>query len=259
MKPPTVNPGRRPPSVPAPPRAASPARPAGTYLGCPACGRLLSILWPTRSIVCSCGARVIPPAAGRREVGWPTAIAPSRLDAAVVPALLLLPARHLLAYDPAARPRLAAPARRGLRRARVRARSGSSRARSGDLDRDPIALALGACAAGLAVVYLWAALAGARPRCALALLVVAAACWSRCPTAGLRRDGRGHRTPLRPGRRRRAAAARHRQDPRRARARTAPTTRTACSAARRASRTSGPSTAAIRSSTITPTCPGRTS
>lgn len=46
----------------APPRIAAAPRPAGTYLGCPACGRLLSIFWPTRSIVCSCGARVIPPA-----------------------------------------------------------------------------------------------------------------------------------------------------------------------------------------------------
>lgn len=45
----------------APPRLASPARPSGTYLGCPACGRLLRIFWPTRSIVCSCGSRVIPP------------------------------------------------------------------------------------------------------------------------------------------------------------------------------------------------------
>jgi hypothetical protein len=51
--------------VPAAPRPAaarltSPARPAGTYLGCGACGRLLRIQWATRSIVCSCGARVNP-------------------------------------------------------------------------------------------------------------------------------------------------------------------------------------------------------
>jgi len=43
------------------PQLATPARPAGTYIGCAACGRLLRIFWPTRSIVCSCGARVIPP------------------------------------------------------------------------------------------------------------------------------------------------------------------------------------------------------
>lgn len=34
--------------------------PAGNYLGCKACGRLLRIEWKTRSIVCSCGARVTP-------------------------------------------------------------------------------------------------------------------------------------------------------------------------------------------------------
>ena len=48
--------------VAAPPKVAASPRPAGTYLGCPACGRLLSIFWPTRSIVCSCGSRIIPPA-----------------------------------------------------------------------------------------------------------------------------------------------------------------------------------------------------
>jgi hypothetical protein len=38
----------------------------GTYLRCGACGRLLKIEWATRSIVCSCGARVTPvPAAGK--------------------------------------------------------------------------------------------------------------------------------------------------------------------------------------------------
>ena len=34
----------------------------GTYLGCPQCGRLLNIQWATRSIVCSCGARITPAA-----------------------------------------------------------------------------------------------------------------------------------------------------------------------------------------------------
>jgi DNA-directed RNA polymerase subunit RPC12/RpoP len=32
--------------------------PAGTQLRCAACGRLLKIDWPTKSIVCSCGAKV---------------------------------------------------------------------------------------------------------------------------------------------------------------------------------------------------------
>lgn len=32
----------------------------GTYLRCGSCGRLLRIEWPTRSIVCSCGARINP-------------------------------------------------------------------------------------------------------------------------------------------------------------------------------------------------------
>lgn len=33
---------------------------AGTYLRCEACGRLLRIDWPTRSIVCACGQRLTP-------------------------------------------------------------------------------------------------------------------------------------------------------------------------------------------------------
>jgi hypothetical protein len=32
----------------------------GVYLGCSVCGRLLKIAWATRSIVCSCGARINP-------------------------------------------------------------------------------------------------------------------------------------------------------------------------------------------------------
>jgi DNA-directed RNA polymerase subunit RPC12/RpoP len=35
---------------------------AGNYIACGACGRLLRIEWATRSIVCSCGARITPPA-----------------------------------------------------------------------------------------------------------------------------------------------------------------------------------------------------
>jgi hypothetical protein len=31
---------------------------AGSYLGCPACGRFLKIEWAVRSVVCSCGARL---------------------------------------------------------------------------------------------------------------------------------------------------------------------------------------------------------
>jgi hypothetical protein len=43
-------------------RSTTPAFRPGTYLGCGACGRLLKIEWATRSIVCSCGARVHPDA-----------------------------------------------------------------------------------------------------------------------------------------------------------------------------------------------------
>ena len=45
------------------PRATGPAYRPGTYLCCSACGRLLKIEWATRSIVCSCGARLRPEAA----------------------------------------------------------------------------------------------------------------------------------------------------------------------------------------------------
>jgi hypothetical protein len=40
---------------------------AGTYLGCPQCGRFLKIEWAVRSVVCSCGARlpVTPPTGSR--------------------------------------------------------------------------------------------------------------------------------------------------------------------------------------------------
>jgi len=54
---------------------------------------------------------------------------------------------------------------------------------SGALDRDPIALALAALAAGLAILYLVAALAGARPRARMALLAVAAVLLVALPTA----------------------------------------------------------------------------
>jgi DNA-directed RNA polymerase subunit RPC12/RpoP len=32
--------------------------PAGTYIACSTCGRLLKIEWAVRSLICSCGARV---------------------------------------------------------------------------------------------------------------------------------------------------------------------------------------------------------
>jgi DNA-directed RNA polymerase subunit RPC12/RpoP len=57
--------GRRTLTFPMKPSANSPnqvpraAFSAGTYIGCGACGRLLKIEWPTRSILCSCGARIL--------------------------------------------------------------------------------------------------------------------------------------------------------------------------------------------------------
>jgi hypothetical protein len=45
-------------STPRPQRG--PSHPPGTYVSCTACGRLLRIEWATRSIVCSCGARITP-------------------------------------------------------------------------------------------------------------------------------------------------------------------------------------------------------
>jgi hypothetical protein len=32
--------------------------PAGTYIACSTCGRLLRIEWAVRSLICSCGAKV---------------------------------------------------------------------------------------------------------------------------------------------------------------------------------------------------------
>ena len=54
---------------------------------------------------------------------------------------------------------------------------------SGALDRDPIALALAAMATGLALVYLVAALCGARTRTRLALIAVGATLLVAVPTA----------------------------------------------------------------------------
>ena len=50
-----------------PARVTTPARRPGTYLGCGHCGRLLNIQWATRSIVCSCGARVDPPPPNEKQ------------------------------------------------------------------------------------------------------------------------------------------------------------------------------------------------
>jgi hypothetical protein len=53
--------GMKSPNRPASVRVARPPRRPGTYTSCAECGRLLKIEWATRSIVCSCGARVAPP------------------------------------------------------------------------------------------------------------------------------------------------------------------------------------------------------
>src|SRR5258706_515157 len=101
---------------------------------------------------------------------------------AVVPALLLLTARHLAAYDP---PRVLGW--RLLHDDVLASRAagwGPLLPRpSGALDRDPIALALAALAAGLAILYLVAALAGARPRARMALLAGAAVLLGAVPPA----------------------------------------------------------------------------
>ncbi len=47
-------------SAPKPPRPARPSVPPGEYMCCSSCGRLLRIVWATRSIVCACGARLTP-------------------------------------------------------------------------------------------------------------------------------------------------------------------------------------------------------
>ncbi|HKZ32887.1 MAG TPA: hypothetical protein VJ648_11090 [Vicinamibacteria bacterium] len=56
---------RRPPVSPSRTPGGRSVKPhqAGSYLGCPSCGRFLKIEWAVRSVVCSCGARlpVTPP------------------------------------------------------------------------------------------------------------------------------------------------------------------------------------------------------
>lgn len=51
---------KQPGAFPPAPRPVRPTHPAGTYVSCSACGRLLKIAWATRSIICSCGAKIAP-------------------------------------------------------------------------------------------------------------------------------------------------------------------------------------------------------
>ena len=46
---------------------AGPANRPGVYLSSTVCGRLLNIQWATRSIVCSCGARIVPTPAKEKQ------------------------------------------------------------------------------------------------------------------------------------------------------------------------------------------------
>jgi len=87
-------------------------------------------------------------------------IRPDRLplDAAIVPGLLLLVARDLLAYDP---PRVLAW--RLLHDPRLAIPAWLMPRLPAEVDRDPIALVLGALAAALALAYLVACLSAARP------------------------------------------------------------------------------------------------
>jgi hypothetical protein len=80
------------------------------------------------------------------------------LDAAVVPGLLLLVARDLLAYDP---PRVLAW--RLLHDPRLATAAGLVPALPAEVDRDPVALVLGALAVALALAYFVACLNAARP------------------------------------------------------------------------------------------------
>jgi hypothetical protein len=47
----------------------------GTYVQCQSCGRVLPVLCPTRSMVCSCGARLpAQPSAPREEASATSAL-----------------------------------------------------------------------------------------------------------------------------------------------------------------------------------------
>ena len=221
-------------------RGRDPARRPGTYLGCAACGRLLNIEWATRSIVCSCGARIRSrrrPRDGSRLPREPTGRDRLPLDGArrSRPAA---PGRARPAPPrSAARAGLAAAARR-----RGSARAGLARRRcclrpAGALDRDPDRArcwprSLAVLARRLPGVARWlGARARVRAACwrwAAAVLVVAAHArrssrWASRPDRPYGQDGGVVQLPLAIDR-----------SCSRARARTARTTRTACWAGRRA-------------------------
>lgn len=101
----------------------------------------------------------------------------------MVPSLLLLVARELLLHDPprALAWRLLHDPRLGLAHHWL---GGLLPRPSGAVDADPIALLLGAAAAGFALVYLLAALLGARPRLRALLLGSAALVVVATPSAG---------------------------------------------------------------------------
>ncbi len=101
----------------------------------------------------------------------------------MIPALLLLLARDLLLYDPlrVLAWRLLHEPKLGQLPAWVRTLLPRP---SGALDSDPVALLLGALAAGAALAYLLAALGGARPRLRALVLIVAALGLVVLPTGG---------------------------------------------------------------------------
>ena len=229
---------------------------AGSYLGCPACGRFLKIEWAVRSVVCSCGARL--PVTRPAGLAAEDPRAASAWTAAVVPGLLLLVARDLALYDP---PRVLAW--RLSHDARLAAAASALAplvpAPSGAWDRDPIALrARGARddpgARVRALAAAGAARAGSRRRdragggrcswCCRAPPSSRSASRPSVPTARTAASCscRWRSTASSPGR-----------------APTAPTTRARCWSARRVSRASGTSSAATRSCITTPICRARTS
>ncbi len=106
-------------------------------------------------------------------------IRPDRLplDAAIVPGLLLLVARDLLAYDP---PRVLAW--RLLHDPRLAIPAWLTPQLPAEVDRDPVALVLGALAAALALAYLVACLNAARPVVRGALLGAGALALVVAPT-----------------------------------------------------------------------------
>ena len=101
-------------------------------------------------------------------------------DAAVVPALLLLVGRDLLAHDP-----IRVLAWRVLHDDRLALPGWLMPRVPPEIDRDPLAMALGALACGLALAYLVACLASAAVRVRGWLLGIAAAALVVAPTLGL--------------------------------------------------------------------------